>query len=466
MPGPMPIGPYKSVTLKDDLTAPWYIIPFDKLGTCTAPLTWKHLLGSVAADGFSDVFLFSHGWNNDWETASRRYEEFIGGFIRTRAEQELPYPQDYRPLLIGLFWPSTALVLPWERAPAFAARAPEAAADERAIAEYWREIEELGADLPSESHEEFYALAQQNHLEGRSALRFAEIIGQALGRYAAAERDAGEAGELAPEPEALLRLWRQIPTGRGARKPGEFGRVGNAGAGPDAAGGLDFLDPRGVIRLTTVLKMKDRAGTVGEHGVGPLLREVVSRAPRARVHLVGHSYGCIVVLSALCHDTKGADPPTVQSVLLLQPAVSQWCFAKDVAGEGYSGGYRAALGRVRQPIFATFSRNDFPLRRGFHLAARRPRDLGQPQIAAGGLPSPPSRYAALGGYGPAGLRTDEYRVVEMREPPRAYTPDGEGGRKLWALNGDAVIAGHGDISSEATWWALHNLVGSDLTNVQ
>jgi hypothetical protein len=462
----MPIGPYKSVTLMDGRTAPWYIVPFDKAGTCTAPLTRKHLVDSVAADGFSDIFLFSHGWNNDWETASERYEEFIGGFIRMRAEQELPFPQDYRPLLIGLFWPSTALVLPWEQAPDFAARAPGAAADDSAVAEYWREIEDLGADLPSERHEEFYALAQQDHLEGDAARRFAEILGEAFGGYAEAERDAGEAGELAVEPEALLRLWRQIPTGRRARKPGEFGRVGNAGAGPDTAGGLDFLDPRGVIRLATVLKMKDRAGTVGARGVGLLLREVVSKAPEARVHLVGHSYGCIVVLSALCHDTGDADPPTVQSVLLLQPAVSQWCFAKDVAGEGYSGGYCTALERVRQPIFATFSRNDFPLRRAFHLTARRPRDLGQPQIAAGGLPSPPSRYAALGGYGPAGLGAEEYRVVEMWKPPRVYTPDGQVGRKLWALNGDAVIAGHGDISSEATWWALHNLVGSDLTNAQ
>jgi hypothetical protein len=31
---------------------------------------------------------------------------------------------------------------------------------------------------------------------------------------------------------------------------------------------------------------------------------------------------------------------------------------------------------------------------------------------------------------------------------------GPSGAEILALNGDAVIAGHGDISKPATWWAL------------
>jgi hypothetical protein len=64
------------------------------------------------------------------------------------------------------------------------------------------------------------------------------------------------------------------------------------------------------------------------------------------------------------------------------------------------GGYRRALDRVFRPILCTFSQHDAPLHRFFHLILRRDKDLGEMKIAAAG--EPPSRFAALGGYGPRG----------------------------------------------------------------
>jgi hypothetical protein len=34
-------------------------------------------------------------------------------------------------------------------------------------------------------------------------------------------------------------------------------------------------------------------------------------------------------------------------------------------------------------------------------------------------------------------------------------PDVPEDRRIVALRGDALIAGHGDVSNEATWWALY-----------
>src|SRR5690606_15613941 len=58
------------------------------------------------------------------------------------------------------------------------------------------------------------------------------------------------------------------------------------------------LDPRRIIRLLTVAIMKDRAGVVGHGGVGKVLQTLLDHSA-ARIHLIGHSYGAKVMLSAL-----------------------------------------------------------------------------------------------------------------------------------------------------------------------
>src|SRR5204863_823662 len=123
----------------------------------------------------------------------------------------------------------------------------------------------------------------------------------------------------------------------------------------------------------------------------------ILKAPTARVHLIGHSYACKVVLSALCFQEL---PRPVTSLLLLQPAISYLCFAAaDATGTGKPGGYHDALDKVEQPILTTYSTHDVALRDLFHLAVRRPFDQGEEHI---GADVPPSPYAALGGYGPGG----------------------------------------------------------------
>ncbi|HEX5632827.1 MAG TPA: hypothetical protein VFX50_06340, partial [Gemmatimonadales bacterium] len=220
----------------------------------------------------------------------------------------------------------------------------------------------------------------------------------------------------------------------------DYGAVTGAAGGPQAAGLLDALDPRNAIRMFTVWQMKDRAGTVGAKGVGPLLRELLA-ACDAQVHLIGHSYGAKVVLSAVGYGDAAPARP-VASMLLLQPAVSHLCFA---------GGYQRVPDRVAGSIFSTYSRHDFPLRNTFHLALRREADLREARIAAGD--EPPSRYAALGGYGPREARE---KLVPIQPPGQAYALDPA--VKVYGLQAHEAIRGHGDISNPATWWALYSQV--------
>ncbi len=442
------VGPYRIIQTPEGFSTPWYIIPFDKSGRCKAPQTRAHLLSAIANGSFSHVFIFSHGWNNDWKAASERYAGFVEGFSKMRAEQGLNMPAGYAPLLIGVFWPSTSLVLPWERGPGFAGAEDSGKPEDQDIfaAADYEALSDIAASLADDALTRFYELANQSELDEKQALELAQLLQPLLAD------DDEMPGQVGIAAEDLLSTWldgspeSSTDTGAGDGTSDDFGTATPVSGGPASAGLFSALDPRHAIRMTTVWRMKDRAGTVGASGLGPLLREALE-VSSASFHLVGHSYGGKVVLSSIA---IGELPRPVDSLLLLQPAVSGRCFAENADGEGNPGGYRPVLGRVKQPILTTYSRHDFPLTKTFHLAVRRKSDLGEQRIAGG----PPSRFAALGGYGPAKLGS-ECKDVPIKSPGSAYDELEDPALEVLALNGDDAISGHGDISNPETWWALY-----------
>jgi pimeloyl-ACP methyl ester carboxylesterase len=438
----LPPGPYRNIPLADGQSVPYYIIPFDKKGACVGPATRAHLIESARTAGFTDIVIFSHGWNNDWSVATGRYEHFLKGYMDMRTAHDLPMPAGYKPMLVGVFWPSTALVFGEdEKGPAIAAGDPDAM--DQAVAEQLEEVAALAEDLSADDTERLYELAQKVALDPNEALELAEILKQV---YAAPEDELGDDAPVTAR--ALVDVWAQAQAAPDDLD--DFGTVnGTDSDGPQAAfigGLLKKLDPRPVIRIATVYKMKDRAGTLGARGVGSLLRDLLT-ACDARVHLIGHSYGGKIVLSATA---AGPLPRPVESMLLLQPAVSHLCFADQVPGTDRAGGYCSVLKQVNKPILSTFSSHDFPLTKTFHLALRRKKDLGEAQIAGA---EPPSVYAALGGFGPRGCGE---RLIDIHALNSAYDLDPD--VPIYGLRGDAAISGHGDISSEVTWWALYSLL--------
>ncbi len=457
----LPPGPFETLDVGGGVTAPVYLIPFDKRGRVKAPQTRAHLIDAATQGGFTHLFLFSHGWNNDFETALGRYRRFFSEFKGVREQHS--GPADYRPLLVGVIWPSTALVLPWERPPKMAgAPGPDAALDRAQEADaYLEELDDVADSLPAESVARFFELATSSEpLDEAAATELATLL-QPL--YAAPD-DPGAAAEGAPSAEEILATWQVVAQTTSPTRPaaddedeeafggGALDGAGDAG-GPEAAGFFSFLDPRPALRSFTVWKMKDRAGVVGSRGVGPLLADLLAAAPAAKCHLIGHSYGAKVVLSAA---NTLPDGSTVTSALLLQPAINGFAFAANVANEGFPGGYRRVLSIVQQPILSTFSKHDAPLTKLFHLAVRRRGDLGEVRVAAGA----PSRYAALGGFGPRGTPPPEGVEISMPAAGTAY-PSLDAGTEIVGLQGDALIDGHGDVTTPHTAWALlHQVLGA------
>lgn len=454
-------GPYplKGVAM------PTWLVQFDKHGACTSPATRAMLIDKLHGAPPSDVILFSHGWNNDFDDASNMYAEFLRNFEALNAAHTPN--RRFNPLFIGVLWPS--VWMSFDGGPQFAG------GDEGHVGGLIAELaDRIAAAGGAAGLERVYALLAAPSIDDADAAELAQLIAPAFGVIADEGAAAQGRSTVAEDVLAMMHAMESTtPVVRSPRRlddddfaePTDTGRTGAPPASPRAAGAAAWLDPRNALRLFSLYQMKDRAGSVGYNGVAALLRDVLAatamrwEGASTRVHAVGHSFGCKVLLSAIC---AAPLPRAVASLLLLQPAISHLAFADVVPGTGEPGGYRAALSpeRVTPPIFSTYSRHDRPLHDAFHFAVCRAADLGEAQIAADAdatsAGAPPSRYAALGGYGPR--RADQLLIDPLPPAGAAYAlpPDAP---PIVAFDGSqGLIRGHGDVTSPALAWALHQLV--------
>jgi hypothetical protein len=157
------------------------------------------------------------------------------------------------------------------------------------------------------------------------------------------------------------------------------------------------------VRILSFWVMKDRARLVGEAGVNQLLHRIRAVVPRARLHLMGHSFGGIVISAAMSGPitSQGMGNPLdrpVNSVFLAQAAMSLWSYAEEVMlgtdKKQECGFYRPILDSrlVAGPLVTTRSRYDIANGAFFPIGAR----LGSPDTVAESI----ARIrAALGGHG-------------------------------------------------------------------
>jgi hypothetical protein len=133
------------------------------------------------------------------------------------------------------------------------------------------------------------------------------------------------------------------------------GGGGAAGFG-DVVGRL-WHGAQEVLRGLTYWQMKNRAGVVGEKGLGPLIGRLRQQHPDLSIDLIGHSFGARVVSYAL----KGAPSgePPVRSVTLLQGAFSHFAYAAALPFDANrSGALKGQQDKASGPVTACYSRFD------------------------------------------------------------------------------------------------------------
>jgi hypothetical protein len=330
----------------------------------------------LAGEPITDVFLMSHGWQDDVPAARDQYRRWIGATAAcaadvARAAQTRP---GFRPLLIGVHWPS----LPWgdERlGPAAASFAPGAGEGVDAYAA--RLADTLAARVALETI--FAAAAAPGPA--------VQLSPEVRAAYETLDREAGLADDgIAAAPGA----------DREGFDPDQIFQQARAEAPSFALlpSREDLLAP---LRTLSFWKMKDRARVVGEGGGNALLAALQQAAGErdVRFHLMGHSFGCIVVSAMLNGPGGGGAARPVDSLALVQGALSLWSYCDDIpVARGKPGYFRAVLasGRVRGPVVTTQSEFDTAVGRWYPLAAGTARQV---EFA----PSPFPRYGGLGTFG-------------------------------------------------------------------
>jgi hypothetical protein len=174
----------------------------------------------------------------------------------------------------------------------------------------------------------------------------------------------------------------------------EAGRWGGESFGDMGLGGL-----LGPLRQLSFWTMKKRGQTVGESGLHDFLRRIQEEVPAVRVHLMGHSFGCVVMSSMLCGPGgAGHLVRPVASFVLVQGAMSLWSWSPDIPVEPGTPGYChriLAQRRVLGPVVTTRSHHDRAVGFLYPIAAGAAR-----QVAFGeDLPL----YGATGAFGLQGV---------------------------------------------------------------
>jgi hypothetical protein len=196
------------------------------------------------------------------------------------------------------------------------------------------------------------------------------------------------------------------------------------------------------LRQLSFWKMKKRARICGEtrgHRLIAAIRE--AGGDDIRIHLMGHSFGCIVV-SSMLRGVDPAHPLRVSSAFLVQGALSLWSFATQLpTGESTTGWFRPVLDRHRitGPLVVTTSRFDRAVGSLYPLAAGAAGQIAYDPLAVE-LPT----YGALGAFGARGSGVNpELRALALGDvtSDHALAPG-----YIYNVNGDAVIRTGGGLS--------------------
>jgi hypothetical protein len=334
-------------------------------------LASDQIMAAATGEHPSDIFVFSHGWNADPEAAVAQYGRWVDTMAARTGDRERLCARagGFRPLLIGVHWPSRAWADEDLTSMSYAVDpAPDTATHWAKGPAVTDPVERLVAD---------YADRLGGGPNARDAIRV--IVESAL-------RDA------APPtlPEAVRDAYQHLNNTLGLENAGEGAAPGDDREPFDPEGTyqaallMDLTDPvpyggfslggaLAPLRVLSFWTMKRRACAFGEAGAGDLLGRLQDSSPDCRFHIMGHSFGCIVASAAVA-GAPGTPGPRrgVDSLVLVQGAMSLWSFCADIPAHPGRPGYFHRLVRerlVKGPTLVTTSTHDRAVRVFYPLGA-------------------------------------------------------------------------------------------------
>ncbi|MEO5904546.1 MAG: hypothetical protein ABIQ55_11070 [Gemmatimonadaceae bacterium] len=418
----------------------YYLISYDEDGRERREPNNVLLSDSVRAavsdqpNPVTDVFFTSHGWKGDIGSAIEQYDKWVGEMgkdMQDIAEAKAHRP-GFRSLVVGLHWPS----LPW--------------GDEK-IPEGQNGVLGVDDDTQISVDEEVdkYAASIADTAAARSALR--TVINASRGDTDStdiplevqeayntlyAESQLGTGDVDAPpgsdhiwNPEGIFEEVLQRPLDEGGARPGVLGWGSNIREA--------ILSP---IRQISFWKMKDRARRFGERGAHSLLHDLQKVAnSKTHFHLMGHSFGCVVVSATVAGPPKADEPAEpVHSLFLVQGALSLWSYCADIEFADHKPGYFSRIVQnhlVEGPIVTTRSKKDGAVSKLYPNAAAV---ADQVVLAASDAP----KYGGIGAWGIQGIGP---KTEDMEMQAANYRYEFQPGR-IYNLEATDVIKEGGGFS--------------------
>ena len=439
---------------------PFWTLEFDKTGAAANPGAQDAFVNDIAAKALTDVFVFSHGWNNDPDAALTLYDHYFAEVRKIVDAKGVAA----RIGVAGVIWPSIL----WPDDAAASARtdvvAPTMSGGAVALGE--------GPPPPiaTASLDDVHAALNKGYTSADQQALLADLVTLLRDRADSDEALQGFQQKLkqllASEVQgaALDKANPDAADGAVGDMPYKAFRrlldtLGHQMPQPAAGGAAGLMDSLGklwdgakdVLRVGTYWQMKERAGVVGRTGLGPLVARLHARVPAVRVHLVGHSFGARLVSNALAGlpaASVGAASP-VKSLLLLQGAFSHFAFADVLPQDNSrSGALKGMAARVDGPLLATHSLRDLAVGRSYPAASFVNRD------DASAASDQVSRWGAMGNDGAQAVEAvrlplGDVGTVYPFKPGQWINLDGN----QVIIHGGLPSGAHSDIVHPHTAWA-------------
>jgi len=427
-------------------------VEFTKNGQVFDPAELNALLKAVP--DLTDLYVVSHGWNNDIAEADKLYKELLGNIEHVRASGRVKGLDGRTFGAVRVYWPSKKFadeqLIPGGGA---------ASATVQNDAALHVALERLTLDPERLEHTDVNANAASavakamlliDKLDSDAAARaqFLQLMRSLVDKQQA-EPDDGTDEFLKIDAEVLF---ESLGEGVSAPSAVHAGGATSVGAAAGAAGLKDLIRgakaaARRIANFVTYYQMKERAGLVGRLGAHEMLMKIRNANHKVRLHLIGHSFGGRLVTAA----ANSLKPNTAAvSITLLQAAYSHNGLAKSFDGKN-DGAFRRILSeqRVSGPILITHTKNDQAVGIAYPLASR----IARQNASAVGDENDP--YGGMGRNG--ALFTPEATKVALGPLGTRYEFTKNA---VFNLKADDFISDHSAIRGKEVAWAILHAVAA------
>jgi hypothetical protein len=385
------------------------------------------LPAGVATGGITDLFVLAHGWNNGVDSARDLYQAMFA-LLAAQLGEHLSSSA-----AVGVIWPS--LLFP-DDDPDNAPLVPSSGAQLAAA---------LTPAFPGQQ-QQLVAMGQLLDQQPQDPAKLTEFHQLSTGLVTTPPQSLEDSGE-----SALLTADTATAFGHAAAMAPQARSSAEGVDNPFA--GL-WTGAREVLRTLSYYEMKNRAGVVGQRGLGPLLAGLTGPGGPPRIHLMGHSFGARLVGYSLAglRDSQTAAASPIKSLTLIQGAFSHFTFASSLMLDpSGSGGLAPDGNRVDGPLLATFSTADRAVGWWYPAASML---AGQDSESATDLVY---RWGAMGHDGYQQEPTPTTIVLAPQGKPYDFQSGG-----FYCLDANAVICAnlspfsgaHSDIRHPEVLWAV------------